>query len=196
MAAALMRLRPLVRAPVWIFRARLGAVFGSRLVLLEHTGRATGTKRYGVLGVVARPSQDIYIVASGFGTKAQWYRNLQAESRVRLMVGSIRARPAIASILDPGRASAALADYALQHPLAWSNLKPIFERTLGATITEQGTTLPLVAITLNAPTGRTATVPGRGPHGQNIRPRLGQVRLAARTGPGGRGVSPTGPVAI
>jgi hypothetical protein len=44
-AARLLRVRWLVRAPVWAYRARLGALFGSRLVMLEHTGRTSGRRR-------------------------------------------------------------------------------------------------------------------------------------------------------
>jgi hypothetical protein len=35
-AARLLRVRWIVRAPVWLYRARLGFVFGSRLLMLEH----------------------------------------------------------------------------------------------------------------------------------------------------------------
>jgi hypothetical protein len=44
-----------VRAPVWLYRARLGFVFGSRLLMLEHTGRKTGIRRYVVLETVDHP---------------------------------------------------------------------------------------------------------------------------------------------
>ena len=45
-AAALLRVRRFVRAPIAIYRARLGFIFGSRLLMLEHTGRKTGARRY------------------------------------------------------------------------------------------------------------------------------------------------------
>lgn len=41
-AAALLRVRWFVRAPIWLFRARLGGLFGSRLLMLEHVGRSPG----------------------------------------------------------------------------------------------------------------------------------------------------------
>lgn len=40
-----LRTRWLVRAPIWLYRARLGAVLGSRLLMLEHTGRTSGQRR-------------------------------------------------------------------------------------------------------------------------------------------------------
>ena len=57
------------RAPVWLFRARLGVVFGSRMILLEHRGRTTGARRYAVLEVVGHPAPSRYLVVSGFGER-------------------------------------------------------------------------------------------------------------------------------
>jgi F420H(2)-dependent quinone reductase len=79
--ARLMRVRWVVRAPVWLYRARLGFVFGSRLLMLEHTGRETGIRRYVVLEAVDHPHAGTYIVAAGFGDRAQWLRNVRADAR-------------------------------------------------------------------------------------------------------------------
>lgn len=38
----LLRARWLVRTPVWLYRARLGALLGRRLLMLEHTGSTCG----------------------------------------------------------------------------------------------------------------------------------------------------------
>jgi len=72
-AARLMRVRWVVRAPVWLYRARLGFVFGPRLLMLEHTGRKTGILRYAVLEPVDHPDPGTYVVAAGFGNRAQIY---------------------------------------------------------------------------------------------------------------------------
>ena len=64
LAARLLRTRWLVRAPVWLYRARLGSMFGSRLLMLEHTGRKTGIRRYVVLEAVDHPDPRTYIVAA------------------------------------------------------------------------------------------------------------------------------------
>jgi hypothetical protein len=50
--------RWLVRSPIWAYRAGLGLVFGSRLLMLEHRGRVSGLSRYVVLEVVDHPSRD------------------------------------------------------------------------------------------------------------------------------------------
>ena len=53
----LLRSRRLMRAPIWIYRARAGAIFGSRILMLEHTGRKSGLPRYAVLEVVDHPAR-------------------------------------------------------------------------------------------------------------------------------------------
>lgn len=144
LAARLLRVRCLVRAPIWLFRARLGFLTGSRLLMLEHIGRSTGARRYVVLEVVDQPSAGTYIVASGFGQQAQWFRNIRANKAVRVYIGSHAPRAATAHILGPVDTQKAIAAYAHRHPRAWRTLRPVFETTLGAEISEAGTTLPLV----------------------------------------------------
>jgi deazaflavin-dependent oxidoreductase (nitroreductase family) len=159
LAARLLRVRWLVRAPIWLFRARLGFLTASRLLMLEHTGRRTGARHYVVLEVVSRPGPGQYVVASGFGQRAQWFRNIRANPSVRVFVGARGPRPAIAHILESDDARAALQQYARNHPRAWRNLRPVAESTLGAEIDEHGTTLPLVC--LDTTTGRERS------HGRN-----------------------------
>lgn len=147
-AAALLRVRWVVRAPIRLYRLRLGLLFGSRLLMLEHVGRTTGARRFVVLEVVAHPAPGSYVVASGFGTRAQWFGNVTANPRVRIYRQSHRPAPATARVLSSAEATAALSSYASAHPRAWRTLKPVFETTLGAEIGEQATTLPLVALDL------------------------------------------------
>ncbi|MEO7058301.1 MAG: nitroreductase family deazaflavin-dependent oxidoreductase [Lapillicoccus sp.] len=148
-AAALLRVRWFVRAPIWLYRARLGFLFGSRLLMLEHTGRRSGARRYVVLEVIARPTPSSYIVVSGFGARAQWFRNVQADPHVRVYLGGRRPAPATAHPLAPRQSAAALATYSTAHPRAWRTLKPVLETTLGARIGEQESSLPLVALDLD-----------------------------------------------
>lgn len=148
-AAGLLRVRRLVRAPIWLYRARLGFLFGARLLMLEHTGRSSGVRRYVVLEVIARPAPGRYIVVSGFGGRAQWFRNVRANPHVRVYLGGHPPVPATAHMLTREQSAAALAAYADAHPRAWRALKPVFETTLGAAIGEQETTLPLVAFDLD-----------------------------------------------
>jgi hypothetical protein len=52
--ARILRSRPLVRAPIWIYEARAGAMLGSRLPMIEHIGRTSGARRYAPTPATAR----------------------------------------------------------------------------------------------------------------------------------------------
>ena len=146
--ARILRYRPLMRAPIWVFKARAGAVLGSRLLMLEHTGRTSGVRRYVVLEVVDHPTSDSYFVASGFGEKAQWFRNIKTNPRVRVYTGSRAPMPATARIMTQQEADRALSAYASRHPRAWERFRPVLERTLGRPITQTDTPLPIVELRL------------------------------------------------
>lgn len=78
LGARLLQSRRFVRAPIWLYRHRLGRFLGQRLVMIEHVGRRSGEARFVCLEVVERPSRDRIVVVSGFGERAQWFQNLQA----------------------------------------------------------------------------------------------------------------------
>lgn len=131
-AAKLLGIRWLVRTPIALYRIRLGFLLGNRFLLLEHRGRVSGRPRRVVLEVIGRPARDSYLVVSGYGARAQWYRNLRANPRVRIAVGVHGLRSAQAHLLGPDDGAAALESYARAHPKAWSSLGPVLETTLGA----------------------------------------------------------------
>ncbi|OBJ38575.1 nitroreductase [Mycobacterium colombiense] len=149
LAGRLLRSRRLMRAPIWIYKARAGALFGSRILLLEHIGRKSGLPRYAALEVVDHSAPDTYVVASGFGRKAQWFRNIEANPRVRVYAGSHAPRTASARVLTTPEADRTLAAYRTRHPKAWERMRPVLEQTLGAPITDTGTPLPLVELRLD-----------------------------------------------
>jgi len=132
--ARVLRSRRLMRAPVWLYKARAGAVLGSRLLMLEHIGRKSGARRNVVLEVIDHPTPDTYVVASGFGEKAQWFRNIVANPSVRVYAGSHAPAPATARVLDQQEADRTLVAYRGRHPRAWERLKPVLEETLGSPI--------------------------------------------------------------
>ncbi|MFC7381746.1 nitroreductase family deazaflavin-dependent oxidoreductase [Sphaerisporangium rhizosphaerae] len=142
--ARVLRTRRLVRAPIWLYRAGLGILFGSRLLMLEHIGRTTGARRFAVLEVVEHPARDEYVIVSGFGERAQWYRNVLADPHVRVSCGLRRSAPAIAAPLSRADADAALRRYARVHPKAWANLRATIERATGAPVD----TLPMIHLHL------------------------------------------------
>lgn len=148
--AKLLRSRRLMRAPIWLYRVRLGFVFGSRILLLEHIGRKSGRIRRVALEVIDHPDPDTYVVASGFGTRAQWYKNLQADPHVKVTVGTRVSRPAMARTLSTREADAALQRYVDRHRRAWETMRPVLESTLGAPVETTNTALPMVELRLTA----------------------------------------------
>lgn len=147
--ARVLRNRRLMRAPIWLYKARLGFLFGFRMLLLEHVGRKTGTRRYVVLEVFGHATPGTYVVVSGFGDRAQWYRNVVAEPRVRVASGARGLSPATARRLSVVEADAVLAVYVSKHRRAWNRFKSILENTLGTTISEHDTELPMVELRLD-----------------------------------------------
>ncbi|CAA0110901.1 Uncharacterised protein [Mycolicibacterium vanbaalenii] len=144
LAERALKSRALMRAPIWVYRAGLGFVFGHRMLLLEHKGRRTGAARFAVLEVLGHPAPDRYLVASGFGERAQWFQNVLAEPNVRISTGFRRAVPAEARRLTTSEADAALKAYVTRHPRAWAKLGPTLENTLGRPIELHDTALPMV----------------------------------------------------
>src|SRR4051794_6663545 len=90
----------LARAPIPLFKAGLGRLAGGRMLMLEHRGRRTGQLRLVVLEVVGRGADTVDVV-SGYGGRAQWFRNVTADPRVRVWAAGLRAVPAVAAVL-PG----------------------------------------------------------------------------------------------
>ncbi|MEU0506469.1 nitroreductase/quinone reductase family protein [Nocardia sp. NPDC005998] len=78
------RAKWLVRAPIRLYRAGLGFLFGTRILMVQHIGRTSGDRRFAVLEVVDRPAPGEFVIVSRFGTKAQWYRNIQVHPHDRI----------------------------------------------------------------------------------------------------------------
>ena len=108
--------RLLFRAPIPLYRARLGFLFGHRFVLLEHTGRNTGETRRTVLESVVDDPDAVY-VAAAWGAEAQWLKNVGADPRVVFHLGSRRYR-CDAERVSHEAARALMSRYAMEHPRA------------------------------------------------------------------------------
>lgn len=128
--------RALFRAPIWLYRLGLGAALGSRFVLLTHRGRSTGEARQAVLEVVGHnDTTGAVLVASGFGDRSQWFRNIRAEPRVLFQVGNRRQR-GTAEPLPPEESGRALAHFAQKHPEAATALMRGLGHDVGGSIEE------------------------------------------------------------
>lgn len=111
--------------------------------MLEHTGRVSGQPRYVCLEVVDHPSAHTYVIVSGFGDHAQWYRNLKAQPACRISTGKQTRQPATARFMDTREATSVLVSYQAEHPFAWKRLKDAIEHATGRPLV----TLPMVELT-------------------------------------------------
>lgn len=82
-------LRYFLRAPVFLYRWRLGRLLRNRFLLLTHIGRHSGLRRQTVLEVMEyRKDGPEVVVMSGFGAKSDWLRNIEANPVEEVIVGS------------------------------------------------------------------------------------------------------------
>jgi deazaflavin-dependent oxidoreductase (nitroreductase family) len=116
--------RLLFRMPIHLYRLGLGWLFGRRLLLLNHIGRVSGKSRQVVLEVVAHDGADgSYVVASGWGPTAAWYRNILHTPTVAIQVGN-RTMRVKAVPLSRDEGAGIFADYASRHRMAAKYLLP------------------------------------------------------------------------
>ena len=114
--------RLLWRAPIWLYKLHLGALLGKRFLLLTHTGRKSGLPRQAVIEIDDYDADaNTYLVASGFGPKADWYRNILKTPEVTIQVGN-KKMAARAEALSPEESGEAMVQYARKYPKAAKNL--------------------------------------------------------------------------
>jgi deazaflavin-dependent oxidoreductase (nitroreductase family) len=81
-------LKAVFDAPGWLYRHRMGWLLGKRFLAVTHLGRRSGIERRTVLEVaVYDKDRRESIVASAYGEKADWYRNIQAHPAVKVETG-------------------------------------------------------------------------------------------------------------
>lgn len=123
--------RVLFRVPIHIYRAGLGWTLGNRILLLHHVGRVSGRQRQAVLEIVEHdPADDSFVVASGWGPTAAWYRNVTHTPDVTIQVGR-RTIPATAVPLTDDEGAETFVRYATKHRWAAKYLLP---RVLGFSV--------------------------------------------------------------
>lgn len=120
--------RWMFRAPIWLYRIGLGGLMTNRMVLLNHVGRKSGKMRQAVVEVAKYDkANDIVYVASGWGAKSDWYRNLLANPDIMIQMGW-RKMAVTAVPLSPEQSGEAMRDYARHYPTA---AKVLSKRLLG-----------------------------------------------------------------
>lgn len=106
----------MLKLPTYLYRARLGFLFGQRFLLITHIGRKSHRVYRTTVEVVERDATiGEYIVCSGLGAASDWYRNLRANPAPQVQVGNKCWRPAV-RFLDPGEAEPRFRRYEHAHP--------------------------------------------------------------------------------
>jgi deazaflavin-dependent oxidoreductase (nitroreductase family) len=124
-------IRPLLRAPVYLYRWRCGRLLGHRFLLLIHTGRRTGRRRETVLEVVEyRKAGPELVVISAFGHNADWLRNIAAAPEPEVIVGRERF-VAVYRTLDAEEAIGVIERYERRNRLIAPIVRLVLSRLLG-----------------------------------------------------------------
>ncbi|MEQ4300175.1 nitroreductase family deazaflavin-dependent oxidoreductase [Plantactinospora sp. B6F1] len=140
--------RRLWRLPIWFYRMRLGRLLGDRVMLLSHVGRVSGRRREAVIEVVEHDERG-YVAASGFGPRADWYRNVMKTPEATIQVGGRRIEVTAAPLpTDVG--AEIMARYAPRHPTAARRLCRVMGFEVNGSVSdyrEVGRHIPFVRFT-------------------------------------------------
>ena len=144
--------------PIWIYRLKLGWLFGKRFLMLTHTGRKSGMPHETIIEVVRHNREtDIYYVASGWGERSDWFQNIRKSPKVKVRVG-LKQFSATATVVDQASEIEILRTYIQHHPIAFKELSRLF---LGERLQADATgarrmaeTMPMVAFQVEQETKR------------------------------------------
>lgn len=141
--------RIMYRLPIWFYRLHLGWMLGERFLLINHIGRKSGLLRKVVVEVVRHDKESkTIIVASGFGTKSQWYQNLRKTPDVNIQLGT-KKYTAHAEFLSAEQGADEMVDYAHRHPSAARELPKLMGYRVDGTDDDYrtlGREIPFVAL--------------------------------------------------
>lgn len=148
-------LRWILRVPLWLYRGHLGWLLGNRFLVLTHQGRKTGLPHQTVVEVVSHnPISRGYVIASGWGSKADWFQNIQNTPQVKVQVGCHQFE-AMAEQLPVEAAAHELYRYAREHHLAFRELQRVLtgRTTDGSTAAcqELAQRIPLIILLARVP---------------------------------------------
>ena len=106
----------LFRAPLYLYRFKLGFLLGERLILLKHWGRKSGKLNEAVIEVIDQDKVNGKIFsASGFGEKSHWFKNILANNSVFVTIRNSEYK-AIVRVLSADEATEVLLRYVKAHP--------------------------------------------------------------------------------
>ena len=141
--------RAFIRLPIWLYRAHLGWLLGERFLLLVHTGRTSGIERRAFLEVIRHDADTgAYVVCSGWGEGADWFRNVLKTPDVAIAVGRRRSA-ATATRLSEAEGEQIFLAYARRHPRAFRSLTRVLlnqrAESMEALCRQMARTAPVVA---------------------------------------------------
>ncbi|HEX5040700.1 MAG TPA: nitroreductase family deazaflavin-dependent oxidoreductase [Candidatus Limnocylindria bacterium] len=124
-------LRAVLHVPVYLYRARLGFVFGHRFLLLVHRGRRSGRRYETVVEVVSYGDEtDESVVLAGWGARTQWLRNVEAGGALAVETAGRRFKPLVRR-LEIDEAAAVLAEYERRNRLIAPIVRRVLSRLVG-----------------------------------------------------------------
>jgi deazaflavin-dependent oxidoreductase (nitroreductase family) len=115
-----------LRLPIWLYRLRLGWLLGHRFLLLTHMGRSSGKLHQTVIEVVKHDREsNSFFVVSGWGAKADWYRNIHKNPDAVIHSGRQNLR-VHAEDIPLAQAVDILDEYTRRYPIAFKELTALF----------------------------------------------------------------------
>lgn len=79
------------KVPVWMYKIGFGGFerwFGAQWMLITHIGRKSGKRYDSMVDVMDYDkATDTYYIEAAYGTRADWYRNIQANPIFKVKVG-------------------------------------------------------------------------------------------------------------
>jgi len=106
-------LKAFFEVPVWMYRIHLGFLFFGRIIVIVHRGRTSGTRYESGLEVIDRVGGELFVFAA-WGTKSDWFRNIEASGVEELWDGSTRTAASFRVVTDD-EAYGILSDYEEHH---------------------------------------------------------------------------------
>jgi deazaflavin-dependent oxidoreductase (nitroreductase family) len=103
------------KVPQWMYQAHLGFLFGGRVFMIVHHGRTSGKRYVSGLEALVRRDGELFVF-SAWGTKADWYRNIEAGGIDELWDGRRRYDGATFRLIQPDEAYEVLSRYEQDHP--------------------------------------------------------------------------------
>jgi deazaflavin-dependent oxidoreductase (nitroreductase family) len=138
--------------PSWLYQRGWGWMLGSRVLAVTHKGRRSGREFQTILETMSFDKETgESIVASAYGSGADWYRNIQQEPASRISTGRLDFVPE-QRFLNDSEAREAADRFCREHPFE-ARLVPRVLPAIGAAIptdpdlspAEMLATLPMVA---------------------------------------------------